>query len=447
MLYTNQIMSTNEELASQLVRESIIHHPSSQAAVLSSLQDPSTSRSTQMTCDALCSLSYSSESLPPSLNNNNNTNNAFITQQQIPELSVSFSSNNNTDKPKRSTSIGAGCSKQHQLPMFLSKTYHMIDRCDPSVATWASNGDSFVVKNVDRFASGVLPMYFKHSNFSSFARQLNFYGFRKLKAEPILTADFDARTACYVRFYHEKFQRSRPELLAQIKRATKSDQQSKDDVEILKIEISKLKECMAAMGSNYDRRMTEMSYEYNRRITSVSAEYDRLAVLVQQILANQGVNAAVAAAAATAPTQPKNNATAATHQSVSDMMHSLSQQVAAATANGNNNTNPSVSDMMHSLSQQVAAAATANGKNNTNPSVSDMMHSLSQVAAMSLQNSLRPPSLAAAAAGHGVATAGGPTSPYTHQQHHQATMDNHQQKRIPDYDFTAPPPATRARLS
>lgn len=261
------------------------------------------SQATKITCDALCSLSSSH---PMQADGRYHA--------QIQEFEETCG------KAGKRSSVG-GCPKQHQLPMFLSKTYHMIDRCDSTIATWSPSGDSFVVKNVEKFASNVLPMYFKHSNFSSFARQLNFYGFRKLKAEPILTADFDARTACYVRFYHEKFQKNKPELLTQIKRATKSDQQSKDDVESLKTEISKLKECISAMSSDYDRRMTEMSYEYNRRITALSAEYDRLAVLMQQILSNQGTSSGATLGA------PAGDTTAGNH-GVADMMSSLSQVAA-----------------------------------------------------------------------------------------------------------------------
>eukprot|EP00549_Striatella_unipunctata_P009050 CAMPEP_0118682700 /NCGR_PEP_ID=MMETSP0800-20121206/5623_1 /TAXON_ID=210618 ORGANISM="Striatella unipunctata, Strain CCMP2910" /NCGR_SAMPLE_ID=MMETSP0800 /ASSEMBLY_ACC=CAM_ASM_000638 /LENGTH=235 /DNA_ID=CAMNT_0006579103 /DNA_START=361 /DNA_END=1068 /DNA_ORIENTATION=- len=212
----------------------------------------------------------------------------------------------------------------------------MIDRCDPEIATWSSQGDNFVVKNVEKFAATVLPQYFKHSNFSSFARQLNFYGFRKLKAEPILTADFDARTACYVRFYHEKFQKDKPELLPQIKRATKSDMQSKDDVESLKMEISNLKECMAAMTAEYDRKLAEVSFDCNRRIASISGDYEKLAMVVQQLLTKDQTASAAAAAAATDGTGP-------------DLMRSLSAVAAM-----------SLQHSAHSFKTQAAAFASMN---------------------------------------------------------------------------------------
>lgn len=198
----------------------------------------------------------------------------------------------------------------------------MVDRSEPEIASWSEDGDNFVVKNVELFASKVLPQYFKHSNFSSFARQLNFYGFRKLKAEPILTADYDSRTACYVRFYHPKFKRGVPELMKDIKRATKSDMQSKDCVDEIKCELTKLKESISTMSQDYDRKLAEMSYEYNRRITTLTAEYDRLAMLVQQVLAKHGEPIVL----------PNHGALPV--GTLPDLMHSLSQAASMSLQNG-----------------------------------------------------------------------------------------------------------------
>ncbi|CAI9089116.1 OLC1v1023625C1 [Oldenlandia corymbosa var. corymbosa] len=64
---------------------------------------------------------------------------------------------------------------------FLTKTYEMVD--DPmtnSIVSWNHTGHSFIVWNPPEFARDLLPKYFKHNNFSSFIRQLNTYGFRKI---------------------------------------------------------------------------------------------------------------------------------------------------------------------------------------------------------------------------------------------------------------------------
>ncbi|KAJ6734550.1 HEAT SHOCK TRANSCRIPTION FACTOR [Salix purpurea] len=67
---------------------------------------------------------------------------------------------------------------------FLMKTYEMVDDSSTDeIVSWSSNKNSFVVWNPPEFARLLLPTFFKHNNFSSFIRQLNTYGFRKIDPE------------------------------------------------------------------------------------------------------------------------------------------------------------------------------------------------------------------------------------------------------------------------
>ncbi|KAL9332837.1 hypothetical protein ACSQ67_002447 [Phaseolus vulgaris] len=67
---------------------------------------------------------------------------------------------------------------------FLLKTYEMVDESSTDeIVSWSSTNNTFIVWNPAEFSRLLLPTFFKHNNFSSFIRQLNTYGFRKVHPE------------------------------------------------------------------------------------------------------------------------------------------------------------------------------------------------------------------------------------------------------------------------
>ncbi|KAL9389703.1 hypothetical protein Peur_018308 [Populus x canadensis] len=75
-------------------------------------------------------------------------------------------------------------SSESGVAPFLKKCYEMVDdESTNSIISWSQTNDSFVIWDMTEFSVHLLPRYFKHSNSSSFVRQLNIYGFRKIDTD------------------------------------------------------------------------------------------------------------------------------------------------------------------------------------------------------------------------------------------------------------------------
>jgi len=126
-------------------------------------------------------------------------------------------------------------------PIFLRKTYLMINSCDQDIARWSDDGKCIVIQDPEAFAAKIIPNFFKHSNLPSFIRQLNFYGFRKLRREnlkEVLSENYNFRQ---LYFRHENFIRDRPELLMKIFRIRKIESSENQQIKALENEVHCLK--------------------------------------------------------------------------------------------------------------------------------------------------------------------------------------------------------------
>mmetsp|Transcript_34594 Transcript_34594/g.98425 ORF Transcript_34594/g.98425 Transcript_34594/m.98425 type:complete len:230 (-) Transcript_34594:125-814(-) len=77
------------------------------------------------------------------------------------------------------------------------------------VVSWSGSGKAFRITDVDEFAGTVLPKYFRTKKFSSFQRNLNLYGFTKVRRGP----DTDM-------YAHPSFLRCQPDLLSELRKST-----------------------------------------------------------------------------------------------------------------------------------------------------------------------------------------------------------------------------------
>uniref|UniRef100_A0A8C7VIT6 Heat shock transcription factor 1a n=1 Tax=Oncorhynchus mykiss TaxID=8022 RepID=A0A8C7VIT6_ONCMY len=126
------------------------------------------------------------------------------------------------------------------VPAFLMKLWTLIEDPDTDpLICWSPNGNSFHVFDQGQFSKDVLPKYFKHSNMTSFVRQLNMYGFRKvvhIEQGGLVKPEKDD-----MEFQHPYFIRGQEPLLENIKRkVTNVSNVKHEDLKMSSDDVSKI---------------------------------------------------------------------------------------------------------------------------------------------------------------------------------------------------------------
>lgn len=90
---------------------------------------------------------------------------------------------------------------------FPQKLFMLMESECSDVVVWLPHGLAFRILDYKRFADETIPKYFRHTKLTSFQRQLNLYGFRRV------TKGEDQGA-----YFHQKFQHGRSDLVSEIRR-------------------------------------------------------------------------------------------------------------------------------------------------------------------------------------------------------------------------------------
>lgn len=180
---------------------------------------------------------------------------------------------------------------------FIKQTYIMISSSDSNIISWTDDGKRIAIKDQERLSNEVLSRYFKSSKFETFARNLNYYGFKKIPVSTIRRVNnnalsplsnqnqgSDSITSVYgstssssssssekesmIVYENQFFKLGRLDLINKVKRQNGGSSSSSDDnqamvnlqceIQELKGQIATLHESIRSTNENFEKRIQQL---------------------------------------------------------------------------------------------------------------------------------------------------------------------------------------------
>ncbi|CDS01888.1 related to Heat shock factor protein 4 [Sporisorium scitamineum] len=179
--------------------------------------------------------------------------------------------------------------EKRQSSKFVYKLFRMVSDPDyQHLISWNRNGTSVMVCNFDEFAKEVLGKHFKHSNFSSFIRQLNMYGFYKVNKTP--RGHRQSVDAQIWEFSHPKFLRGRPDLLDDIRRKALDSEHARVEARDLQYSVSVGQMQLRQQVDEMQFRLEELTEQNQALRTFTTQLRDVLGLVLEHVKKTSGGN-------------------------------------------------------------------------------------------------------------------------------------------------------------
>ncbi len=148
-------------------------------------------------------------------------------------------------------------SKKYPFPqkLFDLLTKASADYESSGIVSWTPDGKTFIVHNHSRFAADFLPTYFGHTQFRSFDRQLNYWGFELVSPRTINNKSFGGKS-----WKHPFFRKDRRDLLQQVTRKVPGGSSS-------------LQRTISSNKGTKSRRAIRTTYEASTRVKRHDKRY------------------------------------------------------------------------------------------------------------------------------------------------------------------------------